>query len=195
MRGINLPGWNATLTYTHTITAIHRTTPDTKLHSSPYFVAVVKIVYSLNAQFCQHRDTGLAATKGDDQMSWTSVSQFWYIVGLKRWSSQTCDVNIYTCHFLARCWALLRLAKDWLGQCQYVTMWDVRSCQWQPHFPVGQHCKVKMNAHCHKLAPILISPKMLSGHKKLQQIDVVRTSNSNNLIFQYECSFSSIIHC
>ena len=36
---------------------------------------------------------------------------------------------------------------------------------WWPGFPVGQHYKITMSAHCHKLVPVLIWPYMLLGHK------------------------------
>ena len=49
---------------------------------------------------------------------------FWSFVGfepkgsIEPWSSQTSDLTIDTCHFLARRLALLRQGKDWLVNCQ-----------------------------------------------------------------------------
>ena len=66
--------------------------------------------------------------------------------------------QIDTCRFLARCLALLGQGNDWLAQCHdSVTEWDVQVMvlmAW--FFPVGQHYKVTMSVHCHKLVPVLI---------------------------------------
>ena len=72
------------------------------------------------------------------------------------WSRQTSDFKICTCRFVARRSALLGQAKDWLAQCQdNRTERDIRSWCCRPDFPVGQHYKVTMIAHCHKSVPIL----------------------------------------
>ena len=38
-----------------------------------------------------------------------------------------------------------------------------------PGFPVGQHYKITMFAHCHKSVHILILPEMLLGRKTNKQ--------------------------
>ena len=57
--------------------------------------------------------------------------------GFERWSSQSDDLKIYTCRFLARSSALLGYAKDWLAHFQYYVISDIRSRCWQPGLPVG----------------------------------------------------------
>ena len=76
----------------------------------------------------------------DGQTGWPNKEsarlQFWEIeesepYGFECWSSETNDVKIDNCHFLARCSALSRLAKDSLAQCpDNVTEWDIRACCW-----------------------------------------------------------------
>ena len=69
------------------------------------------------------------------------------------WSSQTNELNIYTCRFPARHSALLD-GKDWLAQYQdNGTKWDTkRWCLW-PGLPVGQHYKVATCVQCHTSVP------------------------------------------
>ena len=75
--------------------------------------------------------------------------------GFEPRSIQPDDLNIDTCHFLARCLALLGQGKDWLAQCQdNVTEWDIRC--WQLGLPVQQHYTIDMSVHCLKSVPILI---------------------------------------
>ena len=58
---------------------------------------------------------------------------------LEHWSSQSNDFKIDTCHFLARCMALLGEGKDWLVQFQdNVTEGDIRSWCWWAGLPMGQ---------------------------------------------------------
>ena len=67
--------------------------------------------------------------------------------------------KMYTCDFLAWHFVLIGLDKDWLAQCQgNVIEWDIRSWCWQPYFPVEQHYKVAICAHCHKSVPVLMWP-------------------------------------
>ena len=49
----------------------------------------------------------------DGRMSW----------GSEPWSSQTNDLKIDTCHFLARYWALSWYRQDWLAQCMIMSHW------------------------------------------------------------------------
>ena len=73
----------------------------------------------------------LASARLGGQMSWASVSCFgrsggFGPYGFKPWSRKPNDLKIDTCRFLARCFALLGLGKDWLAQYQdNVTEWDV----------------------------------------------------------------------
>ena len=65
--------------------------------------------------------------------------------------------QIYTCHFLAWCFALIGYGKGWLAQYQKnVTEWDIMAWGQWSDFPVGQHYKVTMNVHCYKSVPILL---------------------------------------
>ena len=69
--------------------------------------------------------------------------------------SQPMTYQIDTCCFLA--WRSALIGQDWLTQCQdNVTEYDIRSWCWWPDFIIGQHYKVTMSAHCHKLVPVLI---------------------------------------
>ena len=52
--------------------------------------------------------------------------------------------KIDTSLFLARCSALFGYKNDWLAQCR-------DNVTEGPGFPVGQHYKVAMSAHCHTL--------------------------------------------
>ena len=72
-------------------------------------------------------------------------------------SSQTDDLNIYTCHFLVWRLALIGKSKDWLAQCQdNGTECNIMSwCQW-PGLPVRLYYKVTISLHCHKSVSILI---------------------------------------
>ena len=69
--------------------------------------------------------------------------------------------------------------EHWWAQCQdNVIAWDIRSwCRW-PGFPVEQHYKVIMNAHCHRTVPVLIWPWMLQWCKAL-------TSNRHAIVFNF----------
>ena len=70
-------------------------------------------------------------------------------------------------HFPVWCSALLEYGKDWLAQCQNnVTGWNIRTWCWQHDFPVRQHYKFTMSAHCHKSVPVMIWPEMLLGRKR-----------------------------
>ena len=66
-------------------------------------------------------------------------------------SSQNTDLQIYTCHFLARR-SSLTWEMDSLAQCQdNVNEGDIGLWCWWSGAPVGQHYKVTMTVPCHKL--------------------------------------------
>ena len=63
-------------------------------------------------------------------------------------------------------WYSLLIAQALVLQCEDNAMeWDIESLCQKPDFPVWQHYKVTMIAHCHKLDPILIWPYLLQGCK------------------------------
>ena len=57
--------------------------------------------------------------------------------------------------FSAKCLALLGYGKDWLAQFQANGYGADRLVE-KPGLRMGQHYKVVMTVHCHKLVPILI---------------------------------------
>ena len=83
--------------------------------------------------------------------------------GYVPWSSQTDNLKIDTCRFLARHSALLGTVKAWLAQCQDNVTWvgyhnSIRLRCWWPGLPMEQHYQFIMSTRCHKLVPILIWP-------------------------------------
>ena len=74
------------------------------------------------------------------------------------WLSQTNDLKMLACHFLAWHLTLIEYGKDRLAQCpDNVTEGDVGSWCQRPDFIVGKHYEVTMNVHCRKSGDILIS--------------------------------------
>ena len=78
--------------------------------------------------------------------------------GFEPRSSQTNDIKIDACRFLARCSTLLGYGKDWFAPSQdNVIGLDIRSLCWWLGLPLGQHYNVAMSVHCHKWAPVHLS--------------------------------------
>ena len=57
-----------------------------------------------------------------------------------------------------------------MAQCQdNLTEWNIKSWCWQDGLPVGQHYKIGMSVHCHKLVPSQV------GTRRDMTLDVART--------------------
>ena len=70
---------------------------------------------------------------------------------------KTMTYKIDTCRFLAWHSKVISEDKDRLTQCQdTVTGWDGRSWFQRSSLPMGQHYKVTMSTHYHKLIHVLI---------------------------------------
>ena len=95
--------------------------------------------------------------------------------------------KIEACHFLARCSALMGQDNDWLAQCQdNPTQWDIRSWCRQLGFPVGQHYKVVMGAHCHKSVSILMTLDVVRTYNnKLPHLSYLLTSSTLNITSEH----------
>ena len=77
-------------------------------------------------------------------------------------SNQTNDSNIDTCHFLARCMAVLGEGKDWFAQClDNVIEWDIR-LWWGG---LGSQSDNTIHCHVYTQSQVLILPSMLQIYK------------------------------